>query len=145
MQRAPERITRTGVVKSSFGGDASRGSADNDQIEVIGEEIGKDDDATLTHETLHPGRGTLLRIKRAQQSAGGASHLPQWSGRLLMRPRSSNKRSVHNRLLNQRSGICCLSLIEEAEGNDQCAALVHNIKCDAHKGNSIIARRLNLA
>ena len=38
--------------------------------------------------------------------------------RLLMRPRSGNQRRVHNRLLNQRSGICCFGLVRRAHARD---------------------------
>ena len=82
-KRAPEPITRTGIVKSSLGGDASRAQCRQYQVKVIGEEIGKDDDAKLTHHDLPDFvavRFCLSSRRKAQQSAArhsGASHLLQ--------------------------------------------------------------------
>ena len=53
---------------------------------------------------------------------------------LLVRSRSGDQRHVHNRLLDQRLGVCCFGLIEIAEGT---IGAPRPILCQASRNSSV--------
>ena len=80
-KRAPEPIIQTGIVKSSSGGDASRASADNNQVKVSRSgRMTMPNSLTMICPDFVAVRFCLSSRRKAQQSAArhsGVSHLLQ--------------------------------------------------------------------